>query len=107
MYKRPELESEILRVRLPRGNEVLGIVERRLGAARMRIRCMDKKTRMCRIPGARRRHLWVRENNIVLVKPWDLQGDEKGDVIYKYSRSHVDWLRKNNHLSALENMDEF
>jgi translation initiation factor 1A len=102
-----EENTEVLRVRLPRGTEVLGIVERRLGAARMRVRCMDKKIRLCRIPGAQRRYLWVRESNIVLVKPWELEGDEKGDVIFKYSRSHVDWLRMHNKLSALENMEEF
>ncbi len=100
-------EGEIVRVRMPRGNQTLGIVERRLGAARMTIRCLDTHTRICRIPGSMKRYLWVREGNIVLVQPWELGGDGKGDVIFKYSRSQTDWLRKKGYLKQLEDMEEF
>ena len=99
--------EDVIRIRLPRGNETIGIVEKRLGAARMRVRCIDKKTRLCRIPGALKRYLWVREGNIVLVKPWELEGDEKGDIIFKYSRAQVDWLRRRGHLTQLEEEEEF
>ena len=100
-------DSEIVRVRLPRKDQTFGMVERRLGGARMNIRCLDKKVRICRIPGALRRSLWVREGNIVLVQPWELQGDEKGDVIYKYSNSQVQWLKKKGYLQQLEDLEEF
>ena len=100
-------QEPLLRVRMPKGNQTIGIVERRLGAARMRVLCLDKKRRICRIPGALKRYLWVREGNIVLVKPWELSGDERGDVIFKYSRSQTDWLRKKGYLSQLEDLEEF
>ncbi len=99
--------EEILRVRMPKGNETIGIVEKRLGAARMRVRCLDKKPRICRIPGALKRFLWVREGNIVLVQPWELSGDERGDIVFKYSRAQSEWLKKQGHVSQLEDMEEF
>ncbi len=87
-------QLELSRTRLPRGNESLGILEQRLGASRTRVRCLDGKTRICRIPGKLKRKLWVREGDIVIVKPWELGGDERGDIIYKYRPAQVDWLRK-------------
>ena len=44
------LQEEIRRVKLPRGRQTFGIVEQRVGGTRMRVRCLDGKTRMCRIP---------------------------------------------------------
>lgn len=107
MQKKNNTNDQVFRVRLPRGNQTLGIVERRLGGARMNVRCLDKKLRICRIPGALRRSLWVREGNIVLIQPWELQGDEKGDVIYKYSLSQVQWLKNKGYLQQLDDMEEF
>ncbi len=98
-----EPEQQVIRVRLPQKNEVLGIVQQRLGGSRMRVRCLDGKERICRIPGRLRRALWVRENNIVLVEPWELGGDEKGDIIYKYQgKAEADFLRKKGYLKNLE-----
>ena len=97
---------QVLRVRLPQGKEVLGIVERRLGGSRMYVKCLDGKTRLCRIPGRMRRYLWVREQNIVIVQPWELGGDEKADVIYKYrSKAEIDFLKRKGYLDAIE--DDF
>ena len=81
------------RVRLPRGREVLGVLEQRVGASRMLIKCFDGKTRNCRVPGRLKRRLWLREGDIVIVEPWEHQEDEKGDVLYKYSKSAVEWLK--------------
>ena len=30
-----------------------------------------------------KRKLWVREGDILLIEPWELSGDEKGDIIFK------------------------
>jgi translation initiation factor 1A len=108
-YKRPQLTDEELlaRVRVPRDKEVLGVLEQRLGGSRCKVRCLDGNTRNCRIPGRLKRKLWVREGDIVLVEPWQFEGDEKGDIIFKYRPIQVDWLRKNGHLSKLESLDEF
>jgi len=99
------IQQEISRVKLPRGKESLGIVDQRLGASRMRVRCLDSKTRICRIPGRLKRRLWVREGDLVLVEPWEYEGDEKGDVIFKYRPSQVDWLKKTLMNSKMEVYD--
>jgi translation initiation factor 1A len=101
------IQEEIRRVRLPRGNQVLGIVEQRLGGSRMRVRCVDGHTRVCRIPGRLKRRLWVREGDIVLIQPWEFSSDERGDVMFKYRYSQIDYLRKKGYLKKLENENEF
>jgi translation initiation factor 1A len=87
-------EGEVLRVRLPRGKEVLGIIEQRLGSSRMMVKCFDGNSRVCRVPGRFKRRLWLREGNIVLVEPWEFQSKEKGDIIYNYSKAAIEWLKR-------------
>jgi translation initiation factor 1A len=103
----PEGQEGVIRVRLPRNNEIFGILDRRLGGSRCNVRCLDGKTRICRIPGRLKRKLWVREGDLVLVEPWEFGGDEKGDIIYKYRGIQIDWLKKNHHLDKLQELDEF
>jgi translation initiation factor 1A len=100
-------DEGFIRVKLPRDKEVLGIVEQRLGASRMRVRCFDGKTRICRIPGRLKRSLWVRAGDIVLAEPWELGGDTKGDIIYKYRHAQIDILKKKGLLKAQEEFTEF
>ena len=95
-------QGEILRVKLPRGREVLGILDQRVGASRIVVRCMDGKTRNCRVPGRLKRRLWLRPGNVVLVEPWEFQGDERGNVIFKYSNAAVAWLKRKGHLKNIE-----
>lgn len=85
------------RVRLPKGREVIGIIEQRLGGNRMNISCTDGKTRNCRVPGRLRRRLWLRPNDVVIIEPWELD-DTKGDVLFKYRPVQVKWLKKKGHL---------
>ena len=99
--------DEIGRVKTPRNDEVLGVLDSRLGASRCDVRCMDGKTRNCRIPGRLKRKLWVREGDIVLVQPWEFGGDEKGDIIFKYRPAQVKWLQKNGYLDQMNDMDDF
>lgn len=94
--------EEIIRVRFPRGEEVLGIIEQLLGYAKMRVKCTDGHTRVCRVPGRLTRMLWLRERDIVIIKPWDFQKDTKGDVIYKYKKTQIDVLKQRGLLKGLE-----
>ena len=97
-------EMQVMRVRIPQGKEVLGIVQQRLGGSRMRVTCLDGKERICRIPGRLRRELWVREGNVVIIEPWELGGDAKADIVYKYkSNAEVDFLKKKGYLKNIEN----
>ena len=102
-----EGQEEFFRVRIPRDREVFGILEQRLGGSRCRVRCLDGKTRNCRIPGRLKRKLWVRDNDVVLIEPWEFDGDEKGDIVFKYKPNQVMWLKKNGYLDKLQDLDEF
>ncbi|MBU2497149.1 MAG: translation initiation factor eIF-1A [Nanoarchaeota archaeon] len=95
-YVRPNEQTpeEIERTRTPRGKEVLGILEQRLGGTRMLIKCFDGNTRVCRVPGRLKRRLWLREGDTVLVEPWEFDSDKKGDVLFKYTKSQAEWLRR-------------
>jgi len=99
--------EEVFRIRTPKPNEVIGVLDQRLGGSRARVRCMDGKTRLCRIPGRMKRYLWVREGDTILVEPWEFGGDEKGDIIFKYKPIQVKWLQKRGLLSQLSDLEEF
>lgn len=104
--RQEQMQEQLQRVRLPKGREALGILEQRMGASRTRVRCLDGKTRICRIPGRLRRRLWVREGDTVLVEPWEYD-NEKGDIIFKYRPSQVIWLKKKGYLKGIEEAEEF
>lgn len=100
-------QEDIRRVKLPRGTQSFGILEQRLGGSRCRVRCLDGKTRNCRIPGRLKRKLWVREGDLVLVEPWEFGGDDKGDIIFKYKATQKFWLQSKGYLDKLQNVNEF
>ncbi|MFQ6105653.1 MAG: translation initiation factor eIF-1A [Candidatus Hydrothermarchaeaceae archaeon] len=87
-----ENENQLRRLKMPKNNEVFGIVERMLGASKMVVRCKDNRVRTCRIPGRIKRRIWIKEGDVVIVKPWDVQGNEKGDIVWRYTRPQVDRL---------------
>ena len=94
--------EEPIRVRVPRGRQVLGEVEQLLGNRRMLVRCTDKHTRLCRIPGKIRRRIWIKEGNIVLVEPWSVQSEERGDILWRYKSGQAEWLSRRGYLKGLE-----
>lgn len=104
--RQDQINEELRRMKLPKGREVIGIVEQRLGGSRMYVRCLDSKKRVCRIPGRMKRKLWVRENDIVIVDPWEYD-NEKGDIILKYRPTQVEWLKRNDKLKGIEDAEEF
>jgi len=95
-------EGEITRVRLPRGKEVLGVIEQRLGQGKMMVKCFDGHSRVCRVPGRLKRRLWLRESDVVLVEPWEYEPNEKGDVLFKYSKAEEQWLKKKGFIKITE-----
>jgi translation initiation factor 1A len=84
-------------LRLPDDDEVLGIVESMLGANRLKVRCMDGETRTARIPGRMKKRVWINEDDVVIVEPWDWQ-DEKADVKWRYDSQEADKLRQEGYL---------
>lgn len=102
--KQGEPEPKIKRARLPKGNEIIGILDERLGGNKMRISCLDGKKRMGRVPGRLKRRLWLRPGDIIIIEPWELDND-KGDILYKYRNNEIAWLRREGYLE--QDNDEF
>ena len=92
-------EQRIARARLPREKEIIGIIEQRLGGNKMLVNCLDRKTRNCRVPGRLKRGLWLRPNDVVIIKPWESNND-RADIIFKYRPNQVAWLKKQGYLET-------
>jgi translation initiation factor 1A len=92
-YRKKKRPSGPIRIRMQRPGEIFGVVEQLLGGARMIVKCEDGKERLTRVPGKIRRFIWVREGDVVLVKPWSIE-DEKADVAFRYTRVQVNQMKK-------------
>ncbi len=86
-------ESQHRDLRMPSEDEVFAVVKNMLGANRVRVRCADGVERTVRIPGRMQKRIWIREDDVVLVEPWDWQ-DEKGDITWRYEKAEADQLRE-------------
>jgi len=85
-------------LRMPDEDEVFAEVVEMLGANRVRVRCADGKERTARIPGRMQKRVWIREDDIVLVEPWDWTGKTRGDIAWRYEKSEAEQLREEGHL---------
>ncbi|MFH1821666.1 MAG: translation initiation factor eIF-1A [Methanobacteriota archaeon] len=94
MMPKQKPTEELERIRTPRSGEVLGVVEQMYGFDRLRVRCKDGFIRNCRIPGKIRKRLWVREGDVVIVRPWSVQSKEKGDIRHRYTAAQLGSLRR-------------
>jgi translation initiation factor 1A len=94
VYKRPGTDA-FVRLRLPKKDrgEIFGIAEQLLGASRIKVMCVDGKSRMGRIPGKIKKRMWIREGDLLIVKPWDFQ-DDKADIIYRYTKTQASSLKR-------------
>lgn len=95
-------EVEISRIRTPRAPEVLGVVEQMVGGDRMKVNCDDGNQRICRIPGKMRKRIWIRTGNLVLVEPWSVQGHERGDIVFVYTSTQANWLKRKGFIKNIE-----
>ncbi len=81
------------RIQMPNQFDILGVVLKNFGSARMNVKCQDGATRICRVRGKMKKRNWVREGDTVLVSPWDFQAEEKGDIIFRYTSNQTQWLQ--------------
>ena len=94
------------KVRFPKGDQFIGVVEKRLGGSRMNVRSVNGEDILARVPGRVKKYLWIREGDIVLLEPWELDKD-KADLIYKYKPNEIKVLMKKNMLGNFEELEEF
>jgi len=79
---------------MPRHGEVIGEIEELLGGSRFKIRCQDGHTRVCRMPGRIRYRMKIQPGDNAVIKPWDIQPTEKGDIVRVYTRTQANFLKK-------------
>jgi translation initiation factor 1A len=96
--KRKVKREDYNAIKLPQGNDVIGIAKKMLGFDRILVSCQDGYERLCRIRGKMKRRMWIRVGDIVLVSPWDTQSTERGDIIWRYTRNQADVLRRKGYL---------
>lgn len=94
-------EEEVIRVRMPERGETICIVTSMLGGGRLEAKCEDGFTRICRIPGKIKKRIWIKPGNLVLIKPWDIQKEERGDVVWLYSKAQEFWLKRKGFLKNI------
>jgi translation initiation factor 1A len=85
-----------MRVKLPyapRG-EMFATVTDISGGSRMKAFCEDDKHRMVRIPGKFKKKMWCRVNDIIIIKKWAVQSDEKSDLVYRYRPNEREVLKR-------------
>ena len=96
MKKKSKVSSPIIRrARLPKSGELLGVVKEMSGGSRMVALCEDGNVRMIRIPGRLKRRMWVRMNDLIIIEPWVIQSDKKGDLKYRYLPAERMWMVRN------------
>ena len=93
--------EDLGRLPLPRRarGEVFGIANQLLGAARIRVMCEDNVPRMGRITGKMKKKMWIREGDLLVLRPWGFQ-EGKADILFRYSRTQSQYLARRNLLPA-------
>ncbi len=98
--RRPQSNTEVgaggeIRVRIPhlKQGEIFGVADQLLGASRIKVMCADGKSRLGRIPGKLKKRMWIREGDLVVVRPWSFQ-DEKADILHRYTKTEASYLSR-------------
>ena len=92
----PDAEAgDYVRVKLPnkKKGEIFGIADQLLGASHIKVMCADSKSRMARIPGKMKKRMWIREGDLIIIRPWSFQ-DEKADVVWRYTKTQASYLSR-------------
>jgi translation initiation factor 1A len=85
---------------MPENGELFGRVVKLVGGDNIIVKTTDGKVRTCRIRGKIKRRMWIRDNDLVLIAPWDFQSG-KADIIWRYIAAHADRLAHDGHLVGL------
>lgn len=95
-------EYEIRSTYIPRRDylEMFALVTKLHGTDQIKTTGEDGEERMCRIPGKLRKKVWIREGDVVVIRLWDFQRS-KADIVWRYTGTQVEHLRRKGYLSKL------
>jgi translation initiation factor 1A len=83
--------DEMTRIPMPKDykREMFAIADQLLGASKIKVMCADGKSRIGRIPGKLKKRMWIREGDLLIIRPWEFQEDEKADILFRYTRTQA------------------
>ena len=95
-------EMGYTRMRLPNSKELeqFALVTQLMGSNQVKGLCEDGQERQFRIPGKLMKKVWLRENDLIIVKLWDFQ-PTKGDVVWRFLGHQTEYLKRNGYLQKL------
>ena len=95
--------EDFSRIRLPKKDEeeMFGIVTAMLGAGKVTVDCDDGKTRLGRIRGKMKKRVWVRVGDLVIIKLWEVQKDERCDIVWRYLKTQSNWIQRKGFIKTL------
>jgi translation initiation factor 1A len=100
----PEISEgeEVIRFPLPNRHkgEMLAVATELHGAGHIQVVCEDGVSRMGRIRGKHRKRMWVREGDLLIVKPWDFQ-PEKADILYRYNPTQAGAMKRRGYIPSV------
>ena len=91
-------ESALKEFQLPQEGYMFWRVINLLRGENLLVKCADGVTRRGRIRGKLKRRVWIRDNDIVIISPWELGQAERGDILWRYTLQPPDWLKHNDHI---------
>lgn len=86
---------------MPQEGELLGLVIKLVGGDNIIVKCTDGKVRTCRIRGNIKRRMWTRDEEMVLIAPWDFKAD-RVDIIWRYISAHAEKMKQDGLLTGLD-----
>lgn len=92
-------EKALKEIKLPETDEeMFGRVIKMMGGENLMVKCQDKIVRVGRIRGKLKRRVWIRDNDVVIIAPWEFGKVAKGDILWRYTLPQVEWLKQNKHI---------
>ena len=88
-------ESALKEIQLPQEGEMFGRVIKMMGGENVMVKCEDGVVRRGRIRGKLKRRVWIRDNDVVIIAPWEFGESGRGDILWRYTLPQVDWLKQN------------
>jgi translation initiation factor 1A len=97
--------SHLKELILPQQSELPGLVIKYVGGDNIIVKCTDGKVMTCCIRGKIKRRMWIRENDLVLIAPWDFQPDRDG-IKWRYIAAHANNLEQDGYPKDLRQMND-
>jgi len=80
--------------------DLFGLILRMLGGSWIEVYCSDETVRKVRIPRSKRR-VRVRENDIIIIRPWYGIDESRADLKDKLTPRHIKNLLQTKHREAI------